>query len=92
MVLRSVLTAALAFAAFSSAASADDGSGHHRRITVYSSRHPLTLEQTGGIGGQEYKNRTLPYIYFQGPYSNTTHFDNQTFWERVETQPEYPIR
>jgi hypothetical protein len=92
MNLRAVLVAALTLAVFGSQASyADEGSSshprYHRHRHVY---HGSASQYAPGHGDGENQK---PFLYVEGPYSNSPYFNNQTFWERViDGQPDYPVR
>jgi|GEM_PF-4855384 len=92
MGLRLILASALALMAFDGAARADDDSGNRHRKRVYRSHRSTGYYAAHGIGGQRYGDEHTPYIYKNGGYSNSPYFDNRTFWERVQTQADYPVR
>ena len=93
--MRFLLIAALALTACGGAVeSRADGyvRAHHTKKRFYSYRAPHSSFFPFGVGGHLFGWQNTPYIYHTQGYSNSPQFDNQTFWERVQTQSDYPIR
>jgi hypothetical protein len=88
-------TAALAFTACGAVESrADQYSAGYRAKRHAHISHPTRWYHRlpFGVGGYLFGNQHTPYIYHTGGYSYSPTLNNQTFWERVETQSQYPIR
>jgi hypothetical protein len=91
--------AAAAFAALCSqgAAVAQDyrpGYGYkryyHKQYGQYRPRY--RAYRRFGAGGHASGDQYTPYVYYNGSYTTGPWFDNRTFWERVETSADYPVR
>jgi len=94
MSFRVLLIAALALSAFEAAPSQAESSYrgvHARRHHAHAARR-ITRIYGEEVGGHRYGYEPDPYIYMNRGYNAPGFTNNQTFWERVETQPDYPIR
>lgn len=103
---RFLLSAALALAVIgaSAAAEAADGARHHRRAPRQYAQAPYSYEffSFGGpsehyvhrpVGGHSYywQHRAWPFVEGSA-YNYPGHYNNQTFWERVQTQANFPVQ
>jgi hypothetical protein len=71
---------------------------HYYKKRVYSYRGRRGAYFPFGVGGHRFGYQHTPFLYrFQLPnqlanYHCTPVCNDQTFWERVETQGQYPVR
>jgi hypothetical protein len=81
--------AALAAFGISVESHADDGPGGYRAKSHQGARH---RHQFYGrqVGGYRYWYQHEPFK-FSDSNNYPGHYDNQTFWERVQTQRNYPV-
>ncbi len=90
---RLLLSAIVALAAFGTsvaANAAEPTAGYHARAhRHYSARHNPRYHGRF-VGGYRYWYQTTPFT-FSDAENYPGHYDNQTFWERVETQRNYPV-
>jgi len=98
MSLRFLLSAALLFTCFSasvSRAEQEEGYTAKKRVHHYHNRYRGPAA-TRFFGRPDISDVFTPYIYYNCPNgcpSNNAPYNNyQTFWERVQTQPDYPVR
>jgi hypothetical protein len=90
-----ILALAVSFAAFGSVETfADEPGAGYRHYHRYKHSHHVVPYRGGvyGIGGHRFGDQNTPYVYYNNGYSNSPYFENRTFWERVETQADYPVR
>jgi hypothetical protein len=95
---RILLSAILVFAVLgSSAESRADKyrSGYHPKARYYHSRTPHRYRRTytfrEGVGGHLYGDQLTPFSFSSG-YNYPGFYNNQSFWERVQTQAGYPVQ
>ncbi len=81
--------AALAFLGTSVETRAADGDGV-RTKTHHATRHHRRYWRGGPVGGYRYGYQHTPFT-FSDANDYPGHYNNQNFWERVETQRNYPI-
>ncbi len=98
---RIFFSAVLAFAAFATSVEsfAADASGYHRRHHSYSRHarsHEFYLNEYGygrrSVGGHLFGWQLNPFIFGNSGYNYPGYYNNQTFWERVQTQANYPVQ
>jgi hypothetical protein len=93
---RAIIGAVLAFAAFgtsieSRAEGYSRGYHRHKRYSHYRSPHRYRSYSIG-VGGRHFGYQEPPFVWTNNGYNYPGFYNNQTFWERVETQPEYPVK
>jgi hypothetical protein len=103
---RLLLSAALALAVLGTAAQTEaeagyrNGRAHHRHYApaphsygFYSFGSPSEYYAHRPVGGHSYywQHRAWPFVN-GAAYNYPGHYNNQTFWERVQTQANYPIQ
>jgi hypothetical protein len=92
--MRFLLVAALALATCGGATESRAGGyiqTHHHKKRFHFYHEPRSSFFPFGIGGHLFGGEDTPYIYHT-PYSYSPYFNNQTFWERVQTQPLDPVQ
>jgi hypothetical protein len=98
MMSRILFSAFLALAAFGTSVESfagDNAQGYHRRGHHHYSRGPRHHEfyAYDPIGGYLFGWQHRPFNY-QGAAGNNYpgYYNNQSFWERVQTQANYPVQ
>jgi hypothetical protein len=89
------LLAIAALALESSAAEIGDGNGNRaaRRGRFYTGQYGQYGGYYGQIGGHRYGTVPERNPFVNGSaYSYPGYYNNQTFWERVQTQRNYPVQ
>ncbi len=89
---RLLLSAAALVAAFAfpAASHADDAGAAHSKMHHHGARHHHHYYCCQPVGGHRFWYQNSPWL-FNDQESAPGHYNNQTFWERVETQRNYPI-
>jgi hypothetical protein len=100
--LRFAFSAFLALAAFGTSVEcrAQDYPGYHRkvhRLYSHAPRHRGHIysqsEPSGWVWGGLFGSRTLPFPWYDSGLNNYPgYYNNHSFWERVQTQGNYPIQ
>jgi hypothetical protein len=93
MRLRLVLTAAAILAAFGVSAesrAADTAPAGHRAKAHHGAHHGARHRAWRGVGGYRYGYQNTPSIV-TGAENYPGYTNNQSLWERVETQRNYPV-
>ena len=80
--------AVLAVFGFSVESRADEGRSGYRARSHVTRHHRLYGRQ---VGGYRYWYQHTPFT-FSDANNYPGHYNNQTFWERVQTQRNYPIQ
>lgn len=93
---RAILGAVLALAAFGTSieSRADEysrGYHRHKRFSHYRT-HRFYSTYPYAVGGQRFGYQKPPFVWTNNGYNYPGYYNNQTFWERVETQPDYPVK
>ncbi len=83
--------AALAAFGFSAESRADDASAGYRAKSHHVTRHRHRLYGGRPVGGYRYWYQNEPFK-FSDSNNYPGHYDNQSFWERVQTQRNYPVQ
>ncbi len=94
---RILFSAILAFAAFGTSVEsfAGDAPGYHKRAHRHYSRapHEYGLYVYSPFGGELFGWHRRPFNFLGTAGNNYPGFyNNHTFWERVETQANYPVQ
>ncbi len=104
---RFLLSAALAFAVLGTSVSSEAAEygyqhrrGHHHSYApapyyygFFSFGYPEGYYPHGPVGGHSYywQHRAWPFVN-GAAYNFPGYYNNQTFWERVQTQANYPVQ
>jgi hypothetical protein len=86
--LLSAAAVLLAFALPATSHAADSDSGAHAKKHHYT--HHYRSEGKHQIGGHRYWYQTESFPY-NDQYSAPGHYNNQTFWDRVQSGSNYPV-
>ncbi len=86
---RLLLSAAAVLLAFAlpAASRADDASGVHAKKHHYTHHY---RQEGRMVGGHRYWYQTESFPY-NDQYSAPGHYNNQSFWDRVQTGSNYPV-
>ncbi len=98
MNFRVLLSSVLAVAVLGLSAegqAAEYGSGYRPKVRYHHSRAPYRYRRSyayrDGIGGQLFGYQHTPFSYSTGN-NYPGYQNNQSFWERVQTQGQYPVQ
>jgi hypothetical protein len=93
-----LFSAVLAIAAFATSVesfAADYRHGRHA-YSGYGRSHEFYLDGYGHsrrhVGGHRFGHQHNPAIFGNKGYNYPGYYNNQTFWERVQTQANYPVQ
>jgi hypothetical protein len=95
---RILFSAVLAFAAFATSVESFAADYRHGRQSYsrYARSHEFYLEGYGygrrRVGGHLFGWQLNPSIFGNAGYNYPGHYSNQSFWERVQTQANYPVQ
>jgi hypothetical protein len=99
MVSRILLSAVLALAAVGSSVECraeGTSPGYRSKARQHYSRAPRRFRrsyaQRGGVGWQLFGYQLQPFTFNTGSYNFPGNYNNHTFWERVQTQGNYPVQ
>ncbi len=89
MSLRKSLVLGLAVSSFALAASAQTPAGERGRYRISRSRGTVIYSERFIGQTEDYRPPAFP---FTSAYNYPGHYNNNTFWERVQTQRQYPVQ
>ncbi len=94
--------AVLAFAVVGASADSSRASesmpGYYVKARHQASRAPrrylryYSYRYRAPVGGHLFGRQLKPFPYSNNGYNYPGHYNNQTFWERVQTQANYPVQ
>ena len=94
---RILFSAVLAFAAFATSVESSAADYRHgRHYSRYARYHEFYLDGYGyvrlPVGGHLFGWQLSPSIFGSAGYNYPGHYNNETFWDRVQTQANYPVQ
>ncbi len=95
---RIIFSAVMAVAAFGASVDAFAADHHYkgsrRHYSRYGQSHEFYLNEYSHrpVGGHLYGWQLTPYVFGSAAYNYPGFYNNHTFWERVQTQGNYPVQ